>query len=60
MKITDKMISDVMREIGRSSWSRAGKVSAAKLTPEQKRARALHAVRAREAQRAAKKRGIVE
>lgn len=40
-----------MREVGRSSWSKAGKASAAKLTKKQRSERARKAVAVREAKR---------
>ena len=40
-----------MREVGRGSWSKAGKASAEALTPEQRIERARKAVAAREAKR---------
>lgn len=48
-----KTIRDVMREIGRGSWSKAGKASAAALTARQRTERAKKAVAAREAKRRA-------
>jgi hypothetical protein len=47
MAISKKQISDVMREIGRGSWSKAGKAAAAKMTPKQRSERARKAVLAR-------------
>ena len=51
MKIEKTILSAVMREIGRGSWSKAGKASAAKLSKRQRSERALRAVMAREAKR---------
>jgi len=40
-------VSAVMREIGRTGWSKAGKASAARLTPEERSERARKASNAR-------------
>ena len=50
-KPTKAQISQVMREIGKSGWSKAGLASASKLTPEQRSERARKAAMAREAKR---------
>ncbi|MFM7007997.1 MAG: hypothetical protein ACKO0Z_01475 [Betaproteobacteria bacterium] len=55
-KITKAQWRERMREIGSLSWSKAGKASAAALTPAQRSARARKAVLAREAKRKAKAR----
>lgn len=48
--VTNKLLKEAFREIGR----RGGKAAAAKMTPEQRVARAKKAVTAREARRKAR------
>ena len=47
VKISKKLLSDVMREIGRNGWSKAGTASADALTKEQRSERGRKAVLAR-------------
>lgn len=47
MKISKKLLSHVMREVGRKGWSKAGTASADALTKEERSARGRKAVLAR-------------